>query len=47
MFPVFFEMLLGPFVSTMCTLVRVLESFNVNDYWSAFINIDSYSRAIP
>jgi len=40
--PVFFKMPLEPLVPTMRTFVRVLKLFNVDDYWSAFI--DPYPR---
>ena len=37
-FPVFFDVLLAPFVSTVIALVHVLEFFNVSDDRSAFLN---------
>ena len=46
-FSLFFNMLLGPFVSAVLALVRVLELFNVDDYWFALVDRDAHSRTIP
>ncbi len=37
-FLVFFNMFLGPLVSAVVALVRVLKFFNVNDDWRSFSN---------
>ncbi len=41
------EAFLGPLVSTVAALVRVLEFFDVNDYWFSFLYCYGSRREIP
>ena len=43
-FSLFFNMLLGPFVSAVLALVRVLELFNVDDCRLAFLEDKDWRR---